>query len=256
MTDADDQGPTPPGWRDSMAAAISFFTVLPVPAPALPLGRAAWTFPIVGAGIGLIAGLAYWIAHGLGLASVGSAVVALIAQAALTGALHEDGLADTADGLGARGGREARLAAMRAHGIGAFGVLALVLLIVGRVAALGQISQGEIVIGALIAAGSLSRAGLAFLMHALSPARSDGLGFGAGRPTIEEAAVALLIGAGLAWLGAGFAALILGLVVGAILMGAIALLARHVFGGQTGDVLGAAQAVTELGLLLTVAALA
>ncbi len=256
MDEDEDHPTTPPDWRDALAAAVGFFTVLPVRGSAVALGRVAWTFPVIGAGVGLAAGLAFALARGLGLGAMAAGIVAVIVAVALTGALHEDGLADTADGLGVRGGREDRLAALRASGIGAFGVLALILVTLGRVAALAQIGDGAEALGALIAAGALSRAALAPLMHAVPAARGDGLSASAGAPTIEAAALALAIGAGLAWLATGFVAVLVGLIVGGALLAGLALLARRLFGGQTGDVLGAAQQVGELAVLLAVAALA
>ncbi|MEX2647636.1 MAG: adenosylcobinamide-GDP ribazoletransferase [Alphaproteobacteria bacterium] len=256
MDEDEDQPTTTPDWRDALAAAVGFFTVLPVRAPAVALGRVAWAFPVIGAGVGLAAGLAFALARGLGLGAMAAGVVAVIVTVTLTGALHEDGLADTADGLGVRGGREARLAALRASGIGAFGVLALILVTLGRVAALAQIGAGAEALGALIAAGALSRAALAPLMHAVPAARGDGLSAAAGAPSAEMALVAIAVGTGIAWLAVGLLATLAGLVFGGMVLFGVALLARRLFGGQTGDVLGAAQQLVEFAVLLVVAALA
>src|SRR5262249_43615982 len=109
------------------ALAVAFLTIVPVKVrdPNASLSRAAAFFPPGGAAIGAAAG---GVRVGLQpLLGTGPAtVLALIALVALTGALHQDGLADTADGLGARGDRDRRLAAMRDSAIGAFGVLALI----------------------------------------------------------------------------------------------------------------------------------
>ena len=109
------------------ALAVAFLTIVPVRVrdPNASLARAAAFFPLVGAAVGAAAGgirVAFQPLLGTGPATV----LALVVLVGLTGALHQDGLADTADGLGARGDRDRRLAAMRDSAIGAFGVLALI----------------------------------------------------------------------------------------------------------------------------------
>ncbi len=244
-----------PDWRAGLAAAVGFFTILPIGAGRLPLASAAWAFPVAGALVGGIGGVVYMLAHGLGLGPFAAAVAAIAAIAVLTGALHEDGLADTADGLGARGGRDARLVAMRDSGIGAFGMLALIVVVLGRVAALAELGSPA-ALGALIAAGALSRAGLALLLQALPPARADGLGHAAGTPTVEAVLAAVVIATMIAWPAVGLLATVVALVVGGLALWLVMALARRLFGGQTGDILGAAQQVTELLVLYAVAALA
>jgi adenosylcobinamide-GDP ribazoletransferase len=243
------------GWRADLATVAGFFTILPIAGGPAPLAGAAWAFPVVGAAIGLAGGVIALLALAVGLGPGLAAVLAAIAVAVLTGALHEDGLADAADGLGARGGREARLAAMRDTSIGAFGVLALVLVVAGRLAALAELGATEgAMIGALVAAGALSRAGLALILQGVAPARADGLGHGAGAPSPEAALIAAVIAAVLAWVAVGLVAALAALIVAGLACFAVALLARHLFGGHTGDVLGAAQQITELAVLIAVVA--
>jgi adenosylcobinamide-GDP ribazoletransferase len=166
-----------------------------------------------------------------------------------TGALHQDGLADTADGLGVRGDPERRLAVMRDSATGAFGVLALIGWALLLLAALSPLSQRE-GLAALVTAGALSR--WAALLHAAAtePARPDGLGAG-----FRSSQGALLFATACAVLVAGVAA---GLVPGLVAVGvtlAVALLsalaARRAIGGRTGDTIGATVAVVETAVCTT-----
>ncbi|MBC7908147.1 MAG: adenosylcobinamide-GDP ribazoletransferase, partial [Rhodospirillaceae bacterium] len=119
----------PSGFVADLHLACAFLTRLPLPDLGVVadggLARAMRTFPLVGGAVGLAAGLVFLAAHAV-LPPLPAALLAVLVAIVLTGALHEDGLADTADGLGARGGREARLEVMRDSRTGAFGVLAIV----------------------------------------------------------------------------------------------------------------------------------
>ena len=112
------------GWPADLFSAAAFLTRLPVPAAHVPTGglaQAARAFPVVGAGVGAAAGGVLWLAAQAGLPPLVCALLALAAAALVTGALHEDGLADLADGLGGGRDREAKLRIMRDSRIGAFG---------------------------------------------------------------------------------------------------------------------------------------
>jgi adenosylcobinamide-GDP ribazoletransferase len=238
-------------------AATAFFTQIPVKAAACHGGRladAAWAFPLVGAGIGGLAGLAFLLVQLLGLGDWPAAVLAVLASIVLTGALHEDGLADTADGLIGGHDRNQRLAIMRDSRHGTFGVVALVLSALLRAAALVGIGDPIHAGLALIAAHAASRAALPVAMFVLAPARADGLGAAAGRPSALLAIGALAIGllTTLAALGPMRGATAFGLAGAAIF--AMGVLAHRRIGGYTGDVLGAFQQVGEIVILLTAAA--
>src|SRR5207244_6537261 len=127
---------------------------------------------------------------------------------ALTGALHEDGLADTADGFFGGHDRAARLAIMRDSRQGTFGVLAVVLSVLLRAAALAEIGDVIHVALALIAAHAASRGALPAVMWRLPPARADGLGAAAGTPRAPGVFAATAIGVlvGLTALGPMFGA--------------------------------------------------
>jgi adenosylcobinamide-GDP ribazoletransferase len=239
------------------AVATGFLTRVPTATPQLApglLADAAWAFPLVGAGIGGVAALAYGLAQLLGLGVLPAALLAVAAGIAVTGALHEDGLADTADGFGGGADRAGKLAIMRDSRVGSFGALALVLSIALRAAALAAIGDAVHAGLALIAAHAASRAFLPAAMALLPPARADGLGATAGRPRPEVATLAAAVGAAIALLALGpwRGAAALGLAVAATLLAG--LLARRQIGGYTGDVLGAFQQLGEIAMLLAASA--
>jgi adenosylcobinamide-GDP ribazoletransferase len=218
------------------------------------VATASWAFPAVGAGIGVIAALVLFIASMFGLGAAPSALLALVAAGLVTGALHEDGLADTADGFGGGHDRDEKLAIMRDSRQGTYGILALILSIALRAVAIASI-PGPIESGlALIAAHAASRAFLPPAMLWLSPARADGLGATAGRPTPRIAAIAVAIGAFVAIGMLGPLRGIVALALSGMAVAATAALARRQIGGYTGDVLGAFQQIGEIVMLLAAAA--
>lgn len=245
------------GWFADFATATTFFTRIPAPPPTggpRALADAAWAFPLVGAGIGGFAALVFLAAQLLGLGDWPAALLAVLAGLVLTGALHEDGLADTADGFFGGADREQRLAIMGDSRHGTFGVLAIVLSVLLRAAALAGIGEAVQTGLALIAAHAASRAALPLAMRILAPARAEGLGAAAGRPPMRLAVVALIIGTviTLAALGPGRGVLAIAL-AGSVLFG-LGVTAQRRIGGYTGDVLGAFQQVGEIVMLLTAAA--
>ncbi|HEX2152085.1 MAG TPA: adenosylcobinamide-GDP ribazoletransferase, partial [Stellaceae bacterium] len=183
-----------------------------------------------------------------------AALLAVAAGIAVTGALHEDGLADTADGFGGGRSRDHKLAIMHDSAQGTYGVLALVLSVGLRVTAIAAIGDPVFVGLALVAAHAASRAVLPSAMLLLRPARDNGLGAAAGRPSGTIAALAALIGAAivLATLGPLTGALALLLASGAVALAGM--LARRQIGGYTGDVLGFFQQIGEIVMLLVAAA--
>jgi len=248
-------------WTDTGTAA-AFLTKLPIDGGAARdlrrLARASRTFPLIGLGVGLAGGIVYAVAHGLSLDPTIAAILAVSATILLTGGLHEDGLADVADGFGGGDDREAKLRIMRDSRIGTFGVIAVVLALAVRIAALSAIGAAEgssAVIAAMIACHAASRAFIVVVMEREPLARVDGMAATAGRPTQPTALWALGIGVVIALLCESLAAFV-ALAVGAAIAWIIAWLARRQIGGQTGDVLGTVQQGTEIGMLLALAALA
>jgi len=243
----------PPGLFAGFLSATAFFTRLPVDPHAVGMWRlaeSAWAFPFVGAGIGGIAGLALLMAQLIGLGTWPAALISVVASIALTGALHEDGFADTADGfLGGRD-REERLAILRDSRHGTYGVLALILSMLLRVAALTEIADPLRAGLALIAAHAASRAALPITMWGLMPARPDGLGATAGTPRPRDAIAAALIGGVIALAALGLERGIVALCLAGASVFAMAALARRRIGGYTGDVLGAFQQMGEIVILI------
>ncbi len=235
-----------------MRSALAFLTVLPVGekkgVPAGRLGRAF--FPAVGAVVGLAAGAVFFaisvVAH-----PFLAAVAAVATLAVLTGGLHLDGLVDAADGLFGGADREQRLAIMRDPRAGTFGVVAVVVLLLGEVAALSGLPPVRGVV-ALVTAGTLSRWGVLGLVVALPYARLEGLGRASAG---GHGALDLVVGTALAavvfvldWKRVMLAAtLVLVSTFG------IGLLARARIGGATGDIYGAVAEVGQLAALLAFA---
>lgn len=245
-------------WRDAFLAASSFLTRLPLGSPsaeaAPSLAQAAWAFPLVGLIVGAIGGVAYVIATGLGLPITAAALIAAAATVLATGGLHEDGLADTADGFGGGATREEKLAIMRDSRIGAYGVLALIFGIGLRVAAIAALATRWHVLGAMIAAHALGRGVLPAVLHWLDPARSDGLGATAGRPSQNQAVIALAIALLIAVAALGIPAGLSATIAAALAALAMGWLAQRQIGGQTGDVFGAIEQSAETAALLATAA--
>lgn len=244
--------------------AFVFLTRLPLPrlseaAAATPLGRAAWAFPLVGAAVGLISAVALHLAHLLDLPDAAAVLAALAAGLWVTGALHEDGLADVADGFGGGADTARKLAIMRDSRIGSYGVLALILAVGLRWSAVLAVLQTAGVEGAsaaLIVAGALSRAAIPLGMAMLEPARADGLGAAAGRAEAPAVAVGIGLAVAVAWalLPGSALAPLFAVVLMAVL--AVAGLARRHIGGYTGDVLGTVEQAAAVSALLALAAIA
>lgn len=235
--------------------AASFLTRLPLPDTGIiavgGLARAMRVFPLVGAMIGALGGLVL-LGADWGLPALPAALLAVLAMVLLTGALHEDGLADAADGLGARGDRDRRLEVMRDSRSGAFGVLALIFSVGLRAAALADAPDALAGLGALVASAALSRAIIPAVMQVLPPARADGLGAGAGCPDITIAAIAGVLGVAIAFLGLG-ATTLAAVAAAGLAVAAGVMLSRRAFGGYTGDILGAHQQLAEIAILLAAA---
>ncbi|MCL4152003.1 UNVERIFIED_CONTAM: hypothetical protein GTU68_009582 [Idotea baltica] len=251
------------GFAADTAACIRFFSRLPLPAvnasddpAALPdFARIARAAPLAGTAIALPAaalGMLLGFSH---LPELAVATITIGLLALTTGALHEDGLGDVADGFFGAASREKRLTIMKDSRIGVYGALALIVTTVLRVALLAALWQR---LGpadaALILLGSeaLSRAVLVWQWQVLPPARPDGLAARFGKPLPETARQAILVALILllpAALLLPLPALSLGLLLAAGIAHMTGRLALTRVGGVTGDVLGAIQQLSGLGFL-------
>jgi adenosylcobinamide-GDP ribazoletransferase len=243
---------------EEFKASLAFCTRLPVVRAAAPtakaLANAAWAFPVTGIVVGLIGALIYVLAHRLGLPAWPAAALSVVATLVVSGALHEDGLADTADGFGGGDTRQSKLEIMRDSRSGAYGVCALVLSLLLRIGALASFPDAYAVVWALIASHCAARAAMVILMWLLPPARSDGLSYEAGSPAGESVAVA----AAIAFVVLAFCLHPMrGVIAALVLIAAVASMAwlsMRQIEGQTGDVLGATEQVGEIAVLLVAVA--
>jgi adenosylcobinamide-GDP ribazoletransferase len=227
------------------AQALGFLTVLPVRASAI--GAAPAWFPAVGALVGALAGLARVAADDT-LGPAPASILAIGVLVVVTGALHQDGLADCADGLGVRGDRARRLTVMRDSAVGVYGALALILWALLLASTLAGLAEDD-ALRALVIAATLGR--WAALLHAVlaTPARPDGLGaaFAVSAPALGVA-TATAFAAAFALAPPLHAAA--ALAAAALLAAALSAWAGRTLGGRTGDTLGATVALTELAVCL------
>lgn len=245
-------------WRGAVGAA-GFLTLLPfgrrLEIARDDVARGSWAFPLVGAALGAAVAVAA-LAADLVLPPLGAAALAVAFGLVATGALHLDGLADSADGLGGRS-RERALEIMRDHAVGAYGAAAITIDLILRVILLGALLEHGEALAALVVAGAVSRAAvlpLAFCLPYARVVRGTGAAL-SDHLSGARAALGLAIAAALSLATLGLQVLpVLALAALAALV--VGLLARLRLGGVTGDVLGATIELTELAALATLVALA
>lgn len=251
-----------------LAGCLRFYARLPVPRlPGEPdphrvpdFTRLPRMLPLAGLILALPAALTLALGWRIGLGPFLAATVAVVVAVLTTGALHEDGLADVADGFGGGDTRERRLEIMRDSRIGAYGGVALVLALALRIGALATLLDrtGLAAATALVLAAVLSRVAALAPMVMLPPARPGGLSAAVGTPSRGTLATALASGLALALLALPLGLPVRGVAAMIVLaaFGALALtgIARKRIGGQTGDVIGACQQVAEIAALLALVA--
>lgn len=249
--------PAPAPWHDDLFLAVIFLTRLPLRLSRPPddgaHARAMAWFALVGLLVGFIGGGAYTLASVVGLPPMAAALLALAATILASGALHEDGLADVADGLGGGRDRAQKLEIMRDSRVGSYGAVALVLSLGLRAAAIAAIADPVAVAPALAAAAAVSRSFIPALAWRMVPARADGLAASAGRPAGRNVASCLMMGAACAILLLGAKALP-AILLAAAAAAVMAFVAWRHLRGYTGDVLGGAQQAAEVAFLLTLCA--
>jgi adenosylcobinamide-GDP ribazoletransferase len=224
-----------------MREALAFLT--PLGGARRPTPRALRYFPVVGALLGLALGGVWWLAAKVWPATI-AAVVVVVADLALTGMLHMDGLADSADGLLPHLSRPRRLEVMGAPDVGAFGVTVVAAVLLARFAALVVIRPAPLLLGALYCT---SRTAMAATVDRLRYARSKGglaSAFQGSRVPVALVGVAIAVSAAAAAVWARAAGPVAVAAAAVAFAGVIALGVRRV-GGYTGDVLGAAGVIGE-----------
>lgn len=255
-----------PGWLVATAICVRFYSRLPVPRlpgegdiHALPDFRLVpRAVPLAALVIALPAALVVLGAGAAGLHPMLVAALGITALVVTTGAFHEDGLGDSADGLFGGQTPERRLEIMKDSRVGSFGAVAIALALLLRVTALGSIvasAGGWVAAAVLLVAAMASRAAGIRLLASEGPARAGGASAAVGRPGSATAWIAIGLAATLG-LGLTLAAkappngLLLALSLAALATLGLARLARRLIGGQTGDIVGAVQQVTEIAVYL------
>lgn len=254
------------GWSGDVLQALSFLTRLPMSrfmgAASAPSEQVLRAHPIAGAMIGAMGGVVLMVAAYLGLPDLLAATLCIAALVAITGAFHEDALADTMDGFGGGWTHEEKLEIMRDSRLGSYGAAAMFLVLAVRIAAVyGLLSASAgacLAVAALVAAGALSRAFSVSLLSMLAPARTDGLSATAGRPSGSVITQAVVVGLALSlaavWLASGLFAALTAAGASAIALWLVKRLAHAQIGGQTGDVAGACQQICECTFLVALVA--
>lgn len=234
-----------------IALALGFLSRFPVSAAGSRGAAATWAFPLIGLLLGAVVAAFAWILISLGLSTGLIAGLVLFASIMISGTMHEDGLADSADGLWGGWDKARRLEIMKDSQIGTYGVVALILSLLLRWSAISALVHTDHFYLSLILAAALSRLPMVAMMSAMGNARDDGLAAGFGRVSKDTAGVAFAICL-LASIFMGLAGIVA--LLGAVLSGAIVgMIAHRKIGGQTGDILGASQQVAEITALVILA---
>ena len=228
------------------ATAVTFLTRLPLArwsyAEPRRLAQASVFFPLVGAIVAAIAAAAAWLSLQL-LPPALAPWCALAVAIAVTGGFHEDGLADTADGLGGGFTRERKLEIMRDSRIGSYAGLALIVVLGGKYLALAQLSGTNLLLA--LGLGHVLARWSVLPLAALLPYAREGVA--ANKPVAE----------GIGWtqvlLATVLTAALVAAVVSLVVVALAGLYFRHQLGGITGDTLGAANQAVELACYLAVA---
>jgi adenosylcobinamide-GDP ribazoletransferase len=271
LTDVPPGPPAPPGPRpindnnplqanvrltDDLLMGLRFYSRLPTggaPHVRPNLSRMALALPFTSIVIGALPVAILLGLEWLSVPHYFAAALAIGALVIVTGAMAEDALADAADGLFGGPTIEERLAIMKDSRHGTYGVCAIVLLLALRIAAIGSIANPLAAAGVWLAASLMARSGALWLTLALPPARSGGAAAAAGQVTRQAFGIGAVFMVVLSFVLAGFAVGVLGLVaayaLGALVVWGWVTLCRRLIGGQTGDLIGALQALIEIAAL-------
>ena len=243
-------------YLDILAAAM-LLTRIPIDWPegeTPETSRSYWAFPLIGVGVAAVPTILAGVLLFWGMPPLAAAMLAMAGIALITGGMHQDGLADVADGLG---GRDAdhRLSIMRDSSIGSFGTIGLITITVISVSSLAAIaSDGTMAfVHAMVSCAALSRAMMAVQRHLNAPPKGPGLASMTGQPSGMTAVISVLTGLVIAVSFSGLSAALMMLVFGLIATYGIGLALNRLIGGVNGDGLGATQQITETMMLVILA---
>ena len=239
-----------------LVAAFGLLTRMPLPrgSAASSMAASIWAWPVVGLVVGVIGAAGYALSWRGGLSPLLAGLVAVIAMVVATGGFHEDGLADSADGIGGGATPEKRLLIMKDSRIGSFGALALIASVGLRVGAVAELAEPRLVAPALIVASVLGRAAMPGVVLLSSPARTGGLGAGLGALDLRRVAIGGAITVLLCLMLERPHAMLEAVLATVLAAAAAAGIGVRSLGGYTGDTLGATEQLAECAVLLVLAA--
>ncbi|MEM9107659.1 MAG: adenosylcobinamide-GDP ribazoletransferase [Pseudomonadota bacterium] len=247
------------------ARAVSFLSRLPVPDRFFDdrdaaVADSSYAYAIAGVIVALPSSIVLFVLLVMGLAPLFACAIAITCLVITTGALHEDGLADCADGFWGGRERDSILMIMKDSSIGAYGTLALVMICLLRASGLAAIameSSALVAALALIAVAAISRACMVWHWHILPAAKADGVAASAGRPDGDSMVFAVLsacvLVAVLGYAVGGVAGILSVFLLSALVCTGFSRISRKKIGGHTGDTIGATQLVCESAALLGLA---
>ena len=246
-------------WMDDLQICLIFLTRIPIPGGLVisnpSVAQATRFFPIIGSLIGLVGVIVATIADILGLPFEICILIALLSMILITGALHEDGFARTADAISRRvENKEQRLEVFRDSHVRVVGILALIFAVAVKWAALATFSLGWALVGLFLMA-VISRGGLPIFMRYLAPSGEDDHSKWLEQPEFDRSTVSAILALLVSFFAVGFWITIAIIIVLTIVTGLASWLATSLFGGKTIHALGALQQLSEICIIVTIAAL-
>ena len=239
--------------------SVSFLTRIPISKDLLferNLMDAAWSFPLIGGLVGFLGGMVALLLSYFNISSIVISFITIGAIILLTGGLHEDGLADTADGFGSNKNPEDKINIMRDSQIGVYGTLALIIAISVKAVALSELinkDQFFACIIALIVSGSLSRSTIIGIAFFLEKASETGLASFAGKPRATGVGICFLISILLCIFLLPSTKVLAAILISIVTTVVIGFLSKKQINGYTGDILGTTQVLSETALLIYLA---
>ena len=246
-------------WMDDLQICLTFLTRIPVTGGLVisnpSLAQSTRFFPVIGALIGLIGVITVEVADLIGIPFEASVLIALLSMVLITGGLHEEGFAQTADTIFKRvENRDQRLDLIKNSNVGAFGILALIFSITLKWAALNSFSLGGAAVGIFIMA-VISTGGLPILMRYMPQAEKDNLSPWTEQPGFDKATISVVLALIVSIFAVGFWTTCAILIVLVVVTGLASWFLMRLFSGTTSHLLGALQQISEICIILTIAVL-